>query len=201
MLIPYDDKCYRTCLKTCAWRHNVVCVEESIKDYYNVFLRQTLSSSTPCHVKLTISSAFAANVACWFLPQHLESGMQLRKKSCIEPRRQKPILITSECWWALRVLGETVRDEYGHCSAPLPCRLWNQSTQLPQGEERPSVCSERQVNLMGCLSVLETTGSDWLLLGKPTSTQKPTDPVRLYGSSWSSFGWCVIIMGKARTRI
>ncbi len=94
--------------------YGVVCVvgQESINDYYDVLLRQTLSSSPPPSVKRTILSAFAANVVA---TQHLKSSNK-------EPKRQKLILMSS----SLRALtgavclGESVRDEYGHCSAAPP---------------------------------------------------------------------------------
>lgn len=60
----------------------------------------------------------------------------------------------------------------------------------------PAAAGKTQVTLMACLSVLETTGSDWLLLGKTTSTHKPTCSVRLYGSSRRSFGRREFIRGE-----
>lgn len=53
--------------------YGIVCVvgQESINDYYDVLLRQTLSSSPPPSVKCTILSAFAANVVT---TQHLKSS-------------------------------------------------------------------------------------------------------------------------------
>lgn len=94
--------------------YGVVCVvwQERIKDYYDVLLRQALSSSPPPCAKHAILSAFAANVA---VTQRLKSSWE-------EPKRQKPILMSS----SFRVLmgavclGESVRDEYGLCSAAPP---------------------------------------------------------------------------------
>ncbi len=165
--------------------YGVVCVvgQESINDYYDVLLRQTLSSSPPPSVKRTILSAFAANVVA---TQHLKSSNK-------EPKSQRD---KSWYWWVPH--WERWREQCVWVRAcemnmaiavpPLPCsHRWNQSMQSPQGEERPGGCRKTQVTLMGCLSILETTGSDWLLLGKTTSTHKPTRSVRLYGSSRRSF--------------
>lgn len=166
----------------------------SIKDYYDVLLRQTLISWSPFCVKRTILSAFAANViATQRFPQRLESRDAAEEEKLQRGKSQYWWVPHWERWRAQCVWVRVCEMNMAIAAPPLP---WNQSTQSPQGEERPSGCRETQVTLMGCLSVLETTGSDWLLLGKTTSTHKPTRSVRLYGSSGSSFGKRVFIRGK-----